>query len=232
MEFCNFVEHDHSTWQKLYANLDYARKEQAHPLHTEGLKVLGIGPEHIPSMADVNRKLKEITGWKVVPAAGLVDGGDFFKGLANKEFPVGNFIRDQSNLAYTPAPDVFHDLYGHVPFFADKKYADFCQRFGQSAMKHGHTPERLRQYERAFWFGVEFPLINTDVGARIFGGGILSSYNECNYSLGTKPKKIPFDMSIISAMEYRIDIMQETLFVLDSEDQLYDCINDLERFLN
>lgn len=230
--FCTFNEEEHQTWKILYQNLDKARNIYAHPLYTKGLEILDIRRDRIPSIDIINQKLMQLTGWQVVPAEGLVDGRSFFKGLASKQFPVGNFIRNGNDLAYTPAPDIFHDLYGHIPFYTNQRYARFCEEFGRSAVKHAGTSERLKKYERVFWFGVEFPLIKTKGGEKIFGGGILSSSHECDYSMSSNPKKMPFDISIMSETEYRIDTMQEKIFVLESEDQLYGSIPAVERVLN
>jgi phenylalanine-4-hydroxylase len=170
-----------------------------------------------------------LTGWRGVPVVGLEDGASFFAMLARREFPVGNFIRDERDLSYTPAPDVFHDLYGHLPLLADAAYADFCWRFGVSAMRFGDTPERLLAYERLFWFGVEFPLIESAEGRRIFGGGILSSSGESDYALGPEPEVLPFDLGIIRRQAYRIDLMQTRLFVLDRPETLYGCLPAFEQ---
>lgn len=230
MKFRAFTEDEHQTWNALYENLDESRPLQAHPIFIEGLKKLGITAERIPDISEVNMKLMALTGWQAVPAEGLVDGYNFFKGLSERKFPVGNFIRSHDDLNYTPAPDVFHDLYGHIPFFVDKKFADFCQRFGESALKYATDDEKLKEYERLFWFGVEFPLIKTDQGVRIFGGGILSSYGESFYSLSSSPLVEDFSVANIRQKEYRIDIMQEHLYLLSSEDELYQCIDEIESY--
>lgn len=219
-----FEDHEHETWRRLYGRLDHCRAEQAHPLFAAGLDALGIGGSRIPALEDVNARLMMRTGWRGVEVSGLEDGRSFFAMLSRREFPIGNFIRDAKDLSYTPAPDVFHDMYGHLPFFADRSYADFCQRFGATATRASTTPGRLRQFERLFWFGVEFPLVETSRGRRIFGGGILSSLGESNYSLSDEPEVLPFDLEVILQQEYRIDEMQRRLFVLDRPETLYGCL--------
>lgn len=120
-------------------------------------------------------------------------------------------------------------MYGHLPFLADRDYAAFCERFGHAAREHATTPERLREFERLFWFGVEFPLVDTAHGRRIFGGGILSSFGESNYALSAEPEVLAFDLEVIRRQEYRIDEMQRRLFVLDRPETLYGCLDAFVR---
>ena len=220
---------EHDTWRRLHARLDHCRRAQAHPLFTAGLDALGIGGDAIPDLDAVNRRLGALTGWRGVEVAGLEDGRSFFAMLARREFPIGAFIRDAKDLSYTPAPDVFHDMYGHLPFLADREYAGFCERFGHAAGDFATTPERLRHFERLFWFGVEFPLVETAAGRRIFGGGILSSFGESNHALSPEPEVLPFDLEVIRGQEYRIDEMQRRLFVVDRPETLYGCLDAFVR---
>jgi len=180
--------------------------------------------DRIPDLAEVNQKLGRLTGWRGVVEAGFKPPLAFFAGLAKREFPIGNFIRDKSDLNYTPAPDVFHDLYGHMPFLANPDYAQFCEDFGKAALAYATTDERLTECDRLFWYGVEFPLIDSPSGRRIFGGGILSSYNECSYSLSAAPQVKPWDPGMVRKTPFRIDVMQDLLFVLSSERELYDLV--------
>jgi phenylalanine-4-hydroxylase len=219
-----FSAEEQETWRRLFARLDACRASQAHPLFAKGIETLGIEGTEIPDLAEVNRRLFAATGWRGVVVEGLEDGPSFFAMLERREFPIGNFIRDARDLSYTPAPDVFHDLYGHLPLLADADYAAFCHEFGVTASRFADSPEKLRQFERLFWFGVEFPLIETAAGRRIFGGGILSSFGESNYSLSTEPKAVPFDIEAIRYQEFRIDEMQKLLFVLSKPEDLYTCL--------
>lgn len=193
-------------------------------MFVDGLEKLGIFGERIPDLEKVNSRLKKLTGWRGVPVVGLEEAADFFEGLSRREFPIGNFIRDHMDLSYTPAPDIFHDLYGHLPFLADKYYAEFCEQFGRRARAEASNPGRLKEFGTLFWFAVEFPLIETTQGRRIFGGGILSSAKESDYALSDKPEIFPFDPQEIRHVEYRIDQLQKRLFLLKSPDELYGCL--------
>ncbi|MCB9736547.1 MAG: phenylalanine 4-monooxygenase [Deltaproteobacteria bacterium] len=217
-----FSEVEHETWRRLHQRLAHCRAHQAHPLFSAGLDALGIGDDGVPALDAVNARLAARTGFRGVPVTGLEDGRSFFAMLARREFPIGAFIRDAKDLSYTPAPDVFHDMYGHLPLLADPAYADFCARFGEVATAAvAADAAALRPFERLFWFGVEFPLVETASGRRIFGGGILSSYGESNYALSDEPEVRPFVVAEVREREYRIDEMQRVLYVFDRPESLY-----------
>ncbi|MCB0390411.1 MAG: hypothetical protein KDD58_03930 [Bdellovibrionales bacterium] len=227
-ELKEFSELEHDTWSTLFNNLKDNRAHQADPIFTEGIEILGLSGDRIPDLNEINKKLSKLTGWQAVPVKGFEEVDSFFKGLSEKQFPIGNFIRDNQDLSYTPAPDIFHDLYGHIPFFANKDYADFNQRFGEVALKYIDSPEKLKKFDRLYWFGLEFPLIDYPEGRRIFGGGLLSSFGESNYALSDKPKVLSFDVEKIANQDFRIDVYQEILFCLSSKEQLYNCLPDFE----
>lgn len=224
----NFLTRDHETWKILFNNLIENRAHMACYLFPKGIKALGLSSENIPSLEEINSRLKALTGWTGIPVEGLESGDSFYPALARREFPIGNFIRDQDSLGYTPAPDVFHDLYGHIPFYADKDYADACQKFGEMVQRHLQYPERLKMFERFFWFTFEFGLVETTEGRRIFGAGILSSRDESIYSLSSKPEIVPFSVEAIINQNYRIDQIQPKLFILNNYQQLYTSFELLE----
>lgn len=223
----NFTPEEHHTWKLLFERQAPKRREQIVELFSRGVETLGFTPDRIPDLNEVNRRLSALTGFRGVPVEGFEEPESFYEMLSRREFPVGYFIRDPKDLGYTPAPDVFHDLYGHLPFLIDEDYANFCQDLGLRTMKFAGKPE-LRQWERLFWFGAEFPLVNTPEGTRIFGAGIASSYNECAYALSEEPEVIPFDLEKIRHQEFDITVMQEKIFLLDSPEQLYGCLDEFE----
>lgn len=226
-----FSADDQKTWTQLYDRLDDCRRNLAHPLFAQGIDILGLSAERIPELAPINKILLPLTGWQGFVADGFVKAEHFFAHLKARRFPVGNFLRAAKNLNYTPAPDIFHDLYGHLPFFTDPDFSDFCQRFGVSAEKYADTPDKIDQYDRLFWFGVEFPLIKYNAEKRIFGGGILSSYRESYYSLGTEPEVRPFNLEVIRNHAFYIDKLQNILYLLENKHQLYDCLPAFEKLV-
>ena len=224
-----FSAKEKAVWSVLFNGLDFCRDNQAHPIFKQGVDLLGLSGDVFPNLPEINGTLRELTGWEGVPVHGLEDNYSFFEGLSLKKFPIGNFIRDAKDVGYTPAPDIFHDLYGHLPFLTNPDYADFCQRFGEVALKYIDSEPCVERFGRLFWYGVEFPLVRTNKGIKIFGGGILSSVQESNYSLSITPKVLPFDVEVIFNKPYRIDTMQAEIFLLDSPEQLYGCLEDFEK---
>lgn len=225
----DFSPEEHKTWKLLFERQAPKRDEQIVDLFSRGIHALGLTADRIPDLKEVNRRLEAFTGFRGVPVEGFEEPESFYEMLSRREFPIGYFIRDLGDLGYTPAPDVFHDLYGHLPFLIDHAYADFCQDLGRRTMKFAKEPELLRQWERLFWFGAEFPLVKTANGVRIFGAGIASSFDECAFALSKKPEVIPFDIEIIRKQEFDISKIQEKIFLLESPQQLYNCLDAFER---
>lgn len=223
-----FTAAEHATWGDIVRTQRPRRDAQFVSIFSKGLAAVGLDRDTIPPLEDVNAKLAALTGWQGVFVKGLEDGQHFYPLLRDRKFPIGNFVRDQKDLNYTPEPDIVHDLYGHIPFHADARYADYCQRYGALACEYLDDPTRLRRLERYFWFTNEFGLVETPAGRRIFGAGIASSIGECEYALSGEPEVLPFDVEAICAQEFRIDLMQERLFLLQSPEQLYGSFEKLE----
>lgn len=216
-----FTAEEHATWGAIVSAHRERREQQLVPMFMKGLTALGLDQDTIPALEAVNERLHRLTGWRGVFVKGLEDGRGFYTLLRERLFPIGNFVRDRKDLNYTPEPDIVHDLYGHLPFHADPAYADYCQRYGELACRYLDDPERLRRLERYFWFTLEFGLVETPQGRRIFGAGIASSLKECRYSLSSEPEVLPFDVERICAQEFRIDQLQQRLFVLPSVEHLW-----------
>lgn len=214
-------------WQTILTGHDKTRRQQVFSLFHQGLDLLEIQSNEIPKLIEINKKLSSLSGFQGVFVDGLEDGNSFYQMLAKREFPIGNFIRDKKDLSYTPEPDIVHDLYGHLPFLVNKPYADFCQKFGELACHFLDRQDLLRQFERFFWFTIEFGLIKTREGVRVFGAGIASSTGECAYALSGKPEVLPFDIDLIRNQEFRIDEMQKKLFLLENVEQLYTSLDAL-----
>ena len=231
LAFKHFSQDENKTWTALFNRQMPLRDQQIHPIFSRGVNALGLTEKGIPSLDVVNTRLKNLTGFTGVPVSGLEEPEHVFKLLSEKHFPIGNFIREPKDLSYTPAPDVFHDMYGHIPYFADKDYAVFCENYGKKALELRHLPDALIQFDRLFWFTIEFALIKTPKGNRIFGAGITSSFMECEYALSDKPDVQPFNLDIIRHQDFRIDELQKRLFILENEAQLYSCLGEFEKLV-
>ena len=225
----SYTEEDKETWRLILSRHAESRDLQVCDLFLDGVEKLGLTANEIPDLAAVNRVLAARSGFRGVFVEGLEEGKNFFTMLSQRIFPVGNFIRSRHDLSYTPAPDIVHDIYGHLPFYTDKAYGDFCQAFGLAALEFIDQPELLRQFERFFWFTVEFGLMKTAEGIRVFGAGIASSTSECEYALSGKPEIKPFEIDAIRFQEFRIDEMQKLIFLLESPEQLYSSLDELHR---
>ena len=206
---------DHWVWDTLFARqktLLHGRSVQA---FDQAVEILELSRPGIPDFEELNQKLGERTGWKVVAVPGLVPDEVFFEHLANRRFPAGNFIRKANQLDYLEEPDVFHDVFGHVPLLAQPAVADFMQELGflgLKAMEIGH----LTRVARLYWYTVEFGLALENGEPRIYGAGILSSFGESHYSLeSAKPHRLTFDLKRVLRTRYRTDAFQPTYFVIN-----------------
>ena len=222
-----FTADELNTWESIVSLREKKRKFQVIDIYNDGFEELGLNQFEIPQLWKINNTLYSKTGFSGRYVTGLEDGSSFYRMLANRVFPIGNFVRDKEDLSYTPAPDMLHDLFGHIPFLMDEKYANFCYKFGESACKVIDNPEKLRKYERFFWFTIEFGLIQLNEVKQIFGAGIASSLGECDYALSNIPEVIDFEIDCIINQEFKIDEMQNKLFILKSVDQLYDSLDEL-----
>src|SRR5688500_2640675 len=181
-----------------------------------------MSADAIPRFDDLNRVLKPATGWELVAVEGLLPELTFFEHLANRRFPVTWWSRKPDQLDYIAEPDLFHDLFGHVPLLLNPVFADYMEAYGKGGVKaHGLGAEALQNLTRLYWYTVEFGLINAPEGLRIYGSGIVSSKSESIHCLeSAAPNRIGFDLERIMRTRYRIDTYQKTYFVIDSYEQL------------
>lgn len=216
----DYSDEDHDIWATLFDRQMSMLPGRAGEAYLQGVRILDMKRDRLPSLAAMSRRLQEATGWQVARIPGLLHERDFFNLLANRTFPSTDYIRGREELDYTPAPDCFHDMFGHMPMLTQPEFADFYQLFGKAALKaEGADRPRL---ERFHWFTVEFGLIRQDEGMRIFGAGILSSKNEVTHALSDEVTKYPFDPEKIVEQDYDVWHLQDILFVLESFDQLVD----------
>ncbi len=213
---------EHEVWVTLCERQAALLPGRACEPFLKGLQALDLHGQGIPDFRTMNGKLSALTGWTVVAVPGLVPDEVFFDHLANRRFPAGRFIRKADQLDYLQEPDVFHDVFGHVPMLTDPVFADYMQAYGEGgrrAMRLG----RLHNLARLYWYTVEFGLMETPEGLRIYGAGIVSSAGESVFSLETpSPNRLGFDMVRVMRTPYRIDDYQQVYFVLPSLQQLLD----------
>jgi len=219
-----YTRDDHATWATLFERQQKILDGRAAREFVENQRKFGMTPDAIPKFDELNRVLKRTTGWELIGVEGLLPELTFFDHLANRRFPVTWWIRKPEQIDYISEPDLFHDLFGHVPLLLNPVFADYMQAYGAGGVKaHGINPEALVHLTRLYWYTVEFGLIRQDDGLRIYGSGIVSSKGESIHCLeSSAPNRIGFDMKRIMRTRYRIDTYQKTYFVIDSYEQLMD----------
>lgn len=219
-DWLSYSPAEHDRWDRLFCRSLAALQNRASDEFLAMMHALSLSDGGIPDMEKLSDRLEKITGWRVVPVAGLVPDEVFFNHLANRRFPAGAFIRSEEELDYLQEPDIFHDIFGHVPLLANPVFADFMVAYGkggQRAMQLG----QLANLARLYWYTVEFGLIRTPAGLRIFGAGILSSVAECEFALeSSSPNRIAFDLERVMRTKYAIDDFQQTYFVIESFEKL------------
>ena len=217
-----YTSADHATWATLFERQREILVDRAAREFLENQQKFGMTPQAIPKFTDLNRVLKNATGWELIGVEGLLPELTFFDHLANRRFPVTWWIRKPEQIDYISEPDLFHDLFGHVPLLLNPVFADYMQAYGKGGVKaHGIGPEALANLTRLYWYTVEFGLIQQDDGLRIYGSGIVSSKGESIHCLESPaPNRIGFDLKRIMRTRYRIDTYQKTYFVIDSYEQL------------
>ena len=213
---------EHAVWKTLFERQTRLLPGRACEAFVSGMRALPIGADSIPDFRRLSDVLMRHTGWQVVAVPGLVPDDVFFEHLANRRFPAGHFIRKPHELDYLEEPDVFHDVFGHVPMLMNPVMADFIQAYGAGGLR-AQGLGTLELLARVYWYTVEFGLVREDAGLRIYGAGIASSFAESQFALGDpSPNRVGFDLERVMRTRYRIDDFQETYFVLDSLDELLD----------
>ncbi|MEM7740920.1 MAG: phenylalanine 4-monooxygenase [Pseudomonadota bacterium] len=219
-EWERYTAEEHGVWDKLYARLMDVLPGRADQAFLNGLNALDLGKGGIPHFERMSDELEALTGWRVVAVPGLVPDAVFFDHLANRRFPAGNFIRRADQLDYIQEPDVFHDVFGHVPMLSDPVFADYMEAYGKGGLRSLGSG-CLKNLAALYWYTVEFGLIQRNDGLKIYGAGIVSSPAESVFSIESgSPNRLGFDVERLVKTNYRIDDFQQTYFVIESYDSL------------
>ncbi len=220
--FERYSEAEHQTWTTLYERQAEILPGRACDAFLHGLEALDLHGHGIPDFQQLNEKLLELTGWRVVAVPGLVPDAVFFEHLANRRFPAANFIRGAGELDYLQEPDIFHDVFGHVPMLTDPVFADYMQAYGKGGLR-ALSLGSLANLARLYWYTVEFGLMETPEGLRIYGAGIVSSRTETIFAMDAgSPNRLGFDLERVMRTLYRIDDFQQVYFVIPSLQYLLD----------
>ena len=241
----DYTEANHEAWRRLFARMRPRWEAFANPHFRAGLSALSLDPARVPRLEEVNRFLEPLTGFQAKPVSGYVPAYVFFDALRNRQFPTTITIRDAEALDYLPEPDIFHDIAGHVPMHTDGAFADALVRFGEvaraAASGLGHLPEgeaarvlasRIRAMARFFWFTIEFGLMETPEGLRVYGSGLLSSYGEIAHALESPGvQRYPIQLEWVVNQSFEIDRYQPLLFSVASFEHLFALVGELESWM-
>lgn len=241
-----YTEENHESWRRLYARMEERWQRYANPRFLQGIHSLCLDRTHVPRLEDVNRFLSPLTGFKAKPVSGYVPAFLFFDCLRNREFPTTITIRDINTLDYLPEPDIFHDIAGHVPMHTDRAFADTLVRFGDCAhtaaeIMAGSKDEEekiwritsiFKALARFFWFTVEFGLMRSPEGLKVYGSGLLSSYGEIAHAIDSpEVQRYPLQLEWVINQYFEIDHYQPLLFIVDSFEHLFDLVGELEAWM-
>lgn len=220
-DYASYTNADHDTYRRLYERQRALLPGLASQAFIDALPSLGAS-DRIPRFEEVNERLYKATGWELVGVPGLIPEVPFFTLLANRKFPVTDWIRKPEEFEYIVEPDIFHDLFGHVPLLFNPVFADYVQRYGQGGLK-AQGLGSCEMLSRLYWYTIEFGLIREAGQLRAYGAGILSSSGELAYSVQSpEPQRIPLQLERTMRTRYKIDTYQQTYFVIDSFEQLFE----------
>lgn len=222
----HYTDEEHKVWRTLYERRMKTLEHTASRLFLDGAETIGLSPGEVPDIADVNRRLAARTGWRAVGVSGFIPAAQFFRCLAVRRFPTTLRVRSMAQLDYLPEPDIFHDVFGHVPLHADPVFADFLQRFGELG-EVCKSEDETQALARLFWFTVEFGLIREAGQTRVYGSGLISSHKDAANALSDNCLRRPFSLSDVVQTSFRTDQIQPVLFEIDSFNDLFVAVEEL-----
>ena len=225
-----YTAEQHAVWGELVRRRMPQLREHACREYLAGFKAVGLREDRLPELAAVSARLEPRTGWRSTPVSGFLPGDAFFEMLAARRFPTTTSLRSRESMEYTPEPDIFHDVFGHVPMHAHPVFADFLQRYG--ALCAGLSdPAALERMGRLFWFTVEFGLIREGGELKVYGSGLISSHGECTRVLAGGCEVREFELDAVLGQEFDTGAMQPVLYAVASFEQIYEATAEAERRL-
>lgn len=227
-DWASYSAAEHAMWDRLFARQANMLPTRVIPAFMEGLDVLRMSKPGIPDFDELNDRLFRATGWQVIAVPGLVPDEIFFEHLANRRFVAGRFIRTPEQLDYLEEPDIFHDVFGHVPLLVHPVFADYMQAYGEGGLRAARLG-MIDALARLYWYTVEFGLIRDGDDLKLYGAGIVSSYGESLFAIDDpSPNRIGFDLERVMRSLYRIDDYQQNYFVIDSFEDLLQQTRDAD----
>ena len=224
----NYTEEDQGVWKILFDRQFPNLPEAATAEFLKGLMKVNFTADRIPNFEETNKILRELTGWEIYAVPGIVEDDLFFDLMANKKFPATTWVRKMSQLDYLEEPDMFHDVFAHIPLLTNQAFVDFLQAISKFGQEWINDEWAIHLLSRIYWFTIEFGLIRENGELKIYGAGVLSSSGETQYSLGNEPEHHEYDVDHILDTTYRKDKMQDRYFIIDSYEQLYRSIPEIK----
>jgi phenylalanine-4-hydroxylase len=218
----------HAVWEELVRRRRSQLDAHACREYLEGSEIIGLRDDRLPNLAAITERLKPRTGWSTTPVSGFLPAEAFFEMLATRMFPTTTWLRGRDSLEYIPEPDIFHDVFGHVPMHAHPVFADFLQHYG-SVCAEINDPDVLERLGRLFWYTVEFGLIRQDGKIKVYGSGVISSHGECTNVIDGGCEIKDFSLDEVLSTPVKVDSIHKRLFAIESFDQIYEAMHTAEK---
>jgi len=234
-DWAAYTPQQHAVWAELVSRRMPQLRARACREYLDGCEQIGLREDSIPNLAEVNKRLRPRTGWNATPVSGFLPPDAFFEMLAARQFPTTTWLRSRDSLEYTPEPDIFHDVFGHVPMHAHTVFADFLQHYGKVCAKLTDK-DKLERMGRLFWFTVEFGVIRQDGEIKLYGSGLISSHGESTkliegMEVGQGPEIRDFNLEQVLDQQFLVSEMQKVLYAVESFDQIYEAAQEAEERL-
>lgn len=226
--YAAYTDEQHSVWAELVGRVLPELERHAAHEYLEGFEIIGLKRDHLPNLAAISARLAPRTGWSSTPVSGFLPAPAFFEMLATRNFPTTTWLRGRDSLEYTPEPDIFHDVFGHVPMHSHKVFADFLEHYGRvcASISDAGVLEKLG---RLFWYTVEFGVIRQHDEIKVYGSGLISSHGECANVIGGHCAIHDFSLDEVLATRVKVDELHKLLFAVSSFDQIYEAMHEAEQ---
>jgi phenylalanine-4-hydroxylase len=224
-DYAAYTDEQHGVWSELVGRVLPDLERHAAREYLEGFEVIGLQRDRLPNLAEITRRLGPRTGWSSTPVSGFLPGPAFFEMLANRLFPTTTWLRSRESIEYTPEPDIFHDVFGHVPMHAHRVFGDFLEHYGRVCASVS-DPSVLERLGRLFWYTVEFGLIREDGENKAYGSGLISSHGECGNVMRGGCTVHDFSLDEVLETPVKVDEFQKVLFAIESFDEIYEAMRE------
>jgi phenylalanine-4-hydroxylase len=220
----NYTAEDFEVWKLLYNRQLSLLRSSAVQEYLQGLIAVDMVAERIPDFKELNQHLSQLTGWRIIPFEGICPPGKFFQLLSHRVFPCTHWLRRMDQMDYLEEPDMFHDVFGHIPLLSNKSYCTFFQQLGSIGNMYQHHQHIIDKLERLYWFTIEFGLMKEGGAVKVYGSGIASSFGELKHTISDQSIKKPFNLLEIMDHAFRTDVIQDEYYIIESFNDLIACL--------